>query len=32
MTEIRTEIVEFSDRITRIETFLQIRHGPLPGP
>ena len=29
---LREEIVELSDRITRIETFLQIHHGPLPGP
>ena len=29
---LREEIGELSDRITRIETFLQIRHGPLPGP
>ena len=28
---LRTEIGELSDRITRIETFLQIRPGPLPG-
>ena len=28
----RTEIGELSDRIIRIETFLQIHHGPLPGP
>ena len=32
MTEMRSEIGELSDRITRIETFLQIHHGPLPGP
>ena len=30
--EMRSEIGELSDRITRIETFLQIHHGPLPGP
>ena len=30
--ELRAEMGEFSDRITRIETFLQIHHGPLPGP
>ena len=30
--EMRTEIGELSDRITRIEAFLQIHHGPLPGP
>ena len=32
MTEMRTEIGELSDRIIRIETFLQIHYGPLPGP
>ena len=30
--EMRTEMGKLSDRITRIETFLQIHHGPLPGP
>ena len=30
--EMRVEMGELSDRITRIETFLQIHHGPLPGP
>ena len=29
---LREEIGELSDRITRIEAFLQIHHGPLPGP
>ena len=29
--ELRNEIGELSDRMTRIETFLQIRPGPLPG-
>ena len=29
--EMRTEMGKLSDRITRIETFLQIRPGPLPG-
>ena len=32
MAEMRTEMGELSDRITRIEAFLQIHHGPLPGP
>ena len=27
-----TDIGKLSDRIIRIETFLQIHHGPLPGP
>ena len=30
--EMRTEMGKLSDRITRIETSLQIRPGPLPGP
>ena len=29
--EMRTEIGELSDRMARIETLLQIHHGPLPG-
>ena len=29
--EMRTEMGKLSDRMTRIETFLQIRPGPLPG-
>ena len=29
--EMREEIGGLSDRIARIETFLQIHHGPLPG-
>ena len=28
---LREEIGELSDRITRIEAFLQIHYGPLPG-
>ena len=32
ISELRTEIGELSDRMTRIETSLQIRPGPLPGP
>ena len=31
-TEMHVEIGELSDRMTRIETSLQIRPGPLPGP
>ena len=30
--EMRTAIGKLSERMTRIETFLQIHHGPLPGP
>ena len=30
--EMRTAIGNLSERMTRIETFLQIHHGPLPGP
>ena len=30
--EMRTEMGKLSDRMTRIETSLQIRPGPLPGP
>ena len=29
--ELRSEVGELSERVARIETFLQIHHGPLPG-
>ena len=31
-TEMRDEIGQLSERMARIETVLQIHHGPLPGP
>ena len=32
ITEVREEIGKLTERVTRIETFLQIHHGPLPSP
>ncbi len=29
---LRSEVGKLSERVARIETFLQIHHGPLPGP
>ena len=31
-TEVQEELGKVNDRLARIETFLQIHHGPLPGP
>ena len=32
IAEVREEIGKLTERVTRIETFLQIHHGPLPSP